>query len=126
MFNCAAEQQLHAYTRIAYSSSAWTDGVITGWITTLYTPVLIFELGTHVSRVVGLSRASRVFHWVLRFSSLRKIDLWCMCSVVRYGSYGGAALVSLRLGHVELGASKNVDCLRSIGNKRSIGNVYAL
>ena len=33
------------------------------------------ELGTHVSRVivVGLSRASRVFLRVLRFSSLRKI-----------------------------------------------------
>ena len=41
-----------------------------------YSPVLILELGTHVSRVavVGLSRASRVFLRVLRFSSLRKIN----------------------------------------------------
>ena len=41
-----------------------------------YSPVLILELGTHVSRVVvvGLSCDLRVFLWVLRFSSLRKIN----------------------------------------------------
>ena len=41
-----------------------------------YSLVLILELGTHVNRVVvvGLSRASRVFFRVLRFSSLRKIN----------------------------------------------------
>ena len=37
-------------------------------------PVLIVELGTYANRVVGLSRALRVFLRVLRFSSLRKIN----------------------------------------------------
>ena len=38
--------------------------------------LILKKLGTHVSRVVvvGLSRASRVFLRVLRFSSLLKIN----------------------------------------------------
>ena len=40
--------------------------------------MLNLKLGTHVNRVVvvDLARASRAFLWVLRFSSLHKINTW--------------------------------------------------
>ena len=47
----------------------WLDGWPPG-----YSPMLIVELGTYVSRVVDLSRALRVFLRVLRFSSFREIN----------------------------------------------------
>ena len=53
------------------------------------------KLGTHVSRVVvvGLSRASRVFLRVLRFSSLRKINL----SLIHLSYQTGPPLITVFL-----------------------------
>ena len=82
------------FTAESEVAMVWLDKVMGDHLGPGYNPVLILELGTQVSRgvvVVGLCCASRVF---LQFSgflpSLKPTLRSKLCSVVKYGLFGGS------------------------------------